>query len=192
LWSSLARNFGVTCYVFWLVRRKYGQTAGDLGLSGRSVWSHVKTGVLGYVAVIPPLLVCFTVLAVVLRFFSVEPEPQSVVQIYLRDSAPNYLLGLTLFVAVLGPVMEEIFFRGFAYAGLRRRFGVWPGVFMSAALFAALHMHWVAFFPILFLGIFLAMLYESSGSLIPSITAHALHNTAMVLVMMGFRSLSSG
>jgi len=192
LLNSLARDLGVACFVIWIVQKRYGQTLADLGFRVRGLWSGIRSGILAYIAVIPPLLVCFMILAVVLRFFSIEPEPQDVVQIYLKDSTQPYLLVLTLFVAVVGPMMEELFFRGFAYAGLRKRFGVWPGAVLSSAVFAALHMHWVAFFPIFFLGMFLAALYETSGSLVPSITAHALHNTVMVGVMLGFRSLSSG
>jgi hypothetical protein len=192
LLNSLARDLGVTCFVVWIVQRRYGQSLQALGFRAQNLWQGIRTGVVAYVAVIPPLVLCFMILAAVLRFFSVEPEPQEVVQIYLKDSTQPYLLVLTLFVAVAGPVMEEIFFRGFAYSGLRKRFGVWPGAVLSSAVFAALHMHWVAFFPIFFLGMFLTALYETSGSLVPSIIAHALHNTVMVVLMLGFRNLSSG
>ena len=192
LLSSLAQDLGVLCFVFWIVRRRYGQTIRDLGFRVRSLWDSVRSGILAYIAMIPPLLLCFAILAAVLHFFSVEPEPQAVVQIYLKASTQPYLLVLTIFIAVLGPVMEEVFFRGFAYAGLRKHLGVWPGAVLSSAVFAALHMHWAAFFPIFFLGMFLTALYETSGSLVPSITAHALHNTVMVCAMIGFRNLSSG
>lgn len=192
LLNSLARDLGVACFVIWIVRKRYGQDLSALGFRVRGLWTGVRSGILAYIAVIPPMLVCFMVLAAALHYFSIEPGPQDVVEIYLKDSTRPILFVLTLFVAIAGPVMEEVFFRGFAYAGLRRRFGVWPGAVMSSALFAALHMHWVAFFPIFFLGMFLAALYEISGSLVPSITAHALHNTVMVGVMLGFRGLSSG
>jgi membrane protease YdiL (CAAX protease family) len=98
---------------------------------------------------------------------------------------------LTFFVAALGPAMEEVFFRGFAYAGLRRRIGAFAGACVSSAAFAALHMHWIAFTPIFLLGLFLAYLYEISGSLVPSITAHALHNVLMVALTLSFKGLSS-
>ncbi len=188
--TSFIRNLMVAAFVIWIVRTKYGQGLAELGFRGNSFWRHVKDGIFSYIAVIPPLLLCFFVLSYLLQIFSVEPEPQQVVQLYLKDSAQPYLVGLTLFVAVLGPVMEELFFRGVAYAGFRKKFGVWPAAVLCSLMFATLHMHWIAFFPIFFLGMFLTMLYEISGSLIPSITAHVLHNTLMVGVMLGFRSLS--
>jgi membrane protease YdiL (CAAX protease family) len=192
LMNSFARDIGVTCFVLWVVLRRYGQSLKELGFRIRPLWGLVKSGILAYVAVIPPLILGFVILSAVMYFFSMEPEPQAVVQIYLKDSTQPYLLFLTFFVAALGPVMEEIFFRGFAYAGLRKRFGVWPGAILSSAVFAALHMNLAAFFPIFFLGMFLAVLYEASGSLVPSITAHMLHNTVMAGLLMGFRNLSSG
>ena len=192
LLNSLARNLGVVCFIVWIVQRRYGHKFTDIGLGIRGFWQHVRTGILAYIAVIPPLALCFVILAAVLKFFSIEPEPQAVVEMYLKESTQPYLIFLTLFVAAAGPVMEELFFRGFAYAGLRKRFGVWPGAVLGSLIFAGFHLHWTAFFPIFFLGMFLTALYQTSGSLVPSITAHVLHNGVMVGVILVFRNISSG
>ena len=113
------------------------------------------------------------------------------VQIYLKPGSGPILFIFTVFVAGLGPVLEEVFFRGFAYPALRERFGIPVSPAFTAAAFAALHMNALAFVPIFLLGLFLCYLYESSGSLVPSISAHVLHNTLMVLVTLGFRALAS-
>ena len=191
LLNSLVRDLCVAAFVWRLVKGRYGQGLRDLGLRFEKAFSHVRTGVLGYVAVVPPLLVVFLAVSAVLRFFSWEPAPQEVVQMYLKRSAEPYLVPLTVFVALIGPAMEELFFRGFAYAGLRKRFGALGGACISSAAFAALHMHWAAFAPIFLLGLLLAYLYECSGSLVPSITAHMLHNLIMVALMLGFKGLSA-
>jgi membrane protease YdiL (CAAX protease family) len=110
---------------------------------------------------------------------------------YLRKGAEPYLIYLTLFVAVLGPVFEEIFFRGFAYPPFRQRFGVrWAMVGVSA-IFALFHMNAILFIPIFLLGVFLVTLYEKTGSLVPSITAHICHNLIMVGLTLGFKNLSN-
>src|SRR5207237_96161 len=124
------------------------------------------------------------------QHFSYEPMPQEVVQVYLRKSMDKYVLPLTLFVTVLGPVIEEIFFRGFTYRAFRRRWGAWVSCAATAGIFAAFHMNVMVFFPIFLLGLFLAFLYEKTGSLVPSIAAHVTHNLIMVCFTLGFKSLS--
>lgn len=191
LQDSLLRDFCAAVFVWGMVRR-HGQSLRDLGVKANDFLKNVKTGMVGYIAVIPPMLVGFMVLAALMNFFSYEPAPQNVVQIYLKKNTGHYLFVLTLFVAVIGPIFEEIFFRGFAYAALKRRLGVVKAMVLTAAVFAGFHMNLTAFVPIFFLGLFLCYLYESTGSLVPSISAHILHNSIMVVMTLGFRSLSGG
>jgi membrane protease YdiL (CAAX protease family) len=47
---------------------------------------------------------------------------------------------------------------------------------ISALLFAILHLNLPAFIPTFAIGLILAFLYHRSGSLVPSIVAHALNN----------------
>ncbi len=188
--NSLLRDLCVVFFV-WRLVRGHGQSLADLGLkSGRFV-QNVKTGVLGYVAMVPPMLVGFVLLAALMHLFSYQPLPQNVVQIYLeKKNTGHYLFLFTLFVAGLGPVLEELFFRGFAYPALKQRIGTAKAMALTAAVFAGFHMSALAFLPVFFLGLFLTYLYESTGSLVPSISAHVLHNTLMVLMTLGFRALS--
>jgi hypothetical protein len=84
---------------------------------------------------------------------------------------------LTLLVgAVIAPLAEEIFFRGFMYGGLRARLGVRWAIIVTALFFAALHFSWEFLIPILILGIFLALLYELTGSLYPGMILHVSNN----------------
>jgi membrane protease YdiL (CAAX protease family) len=62
---------------------------------------------------------------------------------------------------------------------------------LSALFFSFLHTNVIGFVPILMLGIFLAYLREKTGSLIPSITVHVIHNTALASVMFLVRELTS-
>jgi len=189
--ATLTRDIIVAAFVWMLIKARHGQGLRDLGLRFERIPHFIRAGLVGYVAVLPPLLLTFAVVGAVLNLFSVEAPPQNVVQTFLKDSTNVYLMPLTIFVALVAPALEELFFRGFAYAGLRKRFGTWGGAAIASAAFAALHMNAVAFLPIFLLGMFLTYLYESSGSLIPSITAHMLHNGIMVALTLGFKSLSA-
>ncbi|MCG3176247.1 MAG: hypothetical protein MOGMAGMI_01193 [Candidatus Omnitrophica bacterium] len=188
--NSLARNVLVAAYVILLVRRRYAQPVSDLGLAGPGAVRGVGVGLAAYVAALPLLFLTLLAMAALTQALSYEPEPQKVVQIYMKESAERHLPFFTLFVAVLGPMIEEVFFRGFAYPALKARHGAAAAMLGSSIIFAIVHLNLAAFVPIVLLGVFLAYLYERTGSLVPSMAAHATHNTIMVLFTLGFKNLS--
>ena len=96
------------------------------------------------------------------------------------------ILSTAVFVA---PFCEEIFFRGFVFAGLLRRMPLGWAIILSALLFATAHLD-PASFPVLFIiGLALAFLRWRTHSLWPGILLHAINNglgaLAIILVMQG-------
>lgn len=103
-----------------------------------------------------------------------------------------------LLLVVAAPIAEELFFRGFMFAGLRRLTGgdaegpttlasIWPAAVISALVWGSLHLSsgdvGVALQLSAF-GVILAWLYERSGTLWAPILAHAINNTiAFVLLL---------
>lgn len=189
--NSLVRDVIAVAVIVLLVKRRYRTPLSDIGFTARDWKKNLRTGLVGYVAIVPPLLVTLLFMALIAKAFHYEPPPQPVVAIYLRESAPKALLFFTVFVAVCGPIMEELFFRGFAYKALRTRYGVNVAMTVTALLFSLLHMTAIAFVPIFLLGLFLNYLYEKTSSLIPGMAAHMTHNLVMVGCTMAFKSLSS-
>ena len=83
-------------------------------------------------------------------------------------------------LAVVTPVVEEVFFRGFVFAGLVPRLGVGWAILASSAVFSFFHLAVGVLIPIFITGLLLAWLYHRNGSLWPSIIAHAGQNTLAV------------
>jgi membrane protease YdiL (CAAX protease family) len=81
---------------------------------------------------------------------------------------------------ILGPVGEEIFFRGILY-GFFKRWGVILAVALSTLLFVAAHpmSYKGVFAPQVVGGIVFAVAYEIEGSLMVPITVHVLGNMAI-------------
>ena len=90
------------------------------------------------------------------------------------------ILGLS----VGAPIAEEVLFRGVFQRGLERRWGR-PrlALVLSAFIFAGFHLEAVQFPVLLLLGLLFGWLYQRSGSLWPSIVAHATNNLVAVLVL---------
>jgi uncharacterized protein len=89
---------------------------------------------------------------------------------------------MALMIAVVGPVVEEVFFRGALFGGLRAQEGLARptshAVFVSSLLFTIVHVRWQSFAPILLVGLIIAGLRVLSGSLVPAILAHMAFNAA--------------
>ena len=86
-------------------------------------------------------------------------------------------LALALFLgAVIAPIAEETFFRGFLFAGLRKDYPFWIAASVSAVIFAVGHMVPGAILPLCVLGFLFAWLRERTGSIWPSIAMHMLNN----------------
>lgn len=86
-----------------------------------------------------------------------------------------------LILVIWGPIAEEVFFRGFVFAGSVNRLGPRGAAVFSAALFALAHMLVGMIIPVLFTGILLAWLYYKTRSLWTSFIAHAAQNTLAFL-----------
>lgn len=91
---------------------------------------------------------------------------------------------LVILTVVLAPLMEEIFFRGFAYQGFARRWGIVAGITASGILFGSAHFLnpgglYVAW-PIMLIGALFAWGVYYSKSILPSIAAHFLFNGVQI------------
>ncbi len=83
--------------------------------------------------------------------------------------------------AVLAPLVEEIFFRGFLFQGLRARYGWISGMLLSSGIFAIAHLDPVSLIPTFILGNLLAYLYHRSNSVWPGVILHMTVNTLGLL-----------
>ena len=89
-------------------------------------------------------------------------------------------------LVVVTPVVEEVFFRGFVYSGLVPRLGMGWAMVASAVVFSFFHLDVGVFIPIFVTGLLLAWLYQRTGSLWPSIAAHAGQN-ALALALEAYK-----
>jgi len=98
----------------------------------------------------------------------------------LASAGPVMAALILVRACVLAAIGEEILFRGALYTWLRQRRSATTTIVTTAAAFAAIH----SFPPILPLafaiGIGFGWIRERSGSTVPLIIVHALHNALMI------------
>lgn len=162
----------------------------EIGLHWRDFWKNVAWGIGGYLGTLILLAVILVVTSVLSRVFNMDriTPANPAVPILMSSHGFAQRLMVLLLVSVMAPLVEETVFRGILYGAIRRRWGVLPGVLISAAIFASLHRQLpMGFLPIFALGAAFALLYEKRGSLVPGMVAHGLNNGVLfvMLMMMG-------
>lgn len=170
------------------LRVRWKPLAQDLGfLGGRSLAVEAGYGILGYLGTIPLILLAVLITAQIAHFTGQDGSEgvHPIVPLLGRES-DNQLVKAMIFLlaVVIAPITEEIIFRGYFYRFLRSRYDTANSIFISAALFSGIHPQgMVGFFPLLAIGIGLAVLREWRGSIIAPIVMHAFLN-GMTLVIM--------
>jgi uncharacterized protein len=88
------------------------------------------------------------------------------------------------FAVTLGPLMEELFFRGFLYPVIARRLGAFWGIILTALPFGVMHYSqyrsWGAVLIIVLVGIVLTTIRAVTKSVASSFLAHVGYNAALM------------
>jgi len=118
----------------------------------------------------------------------VQPKQEDIgKQLGVCNPGVGIAIFAVLAIVVLAPFAEEIFFRGFFFAGLRQRWSLWPSALLSGAVFGLVHAPTgpTAAIPLAGLGVGLAWLYNKTGSVYPCMLAHFLNNAIAISVVIG-------
>jgi membrane protease YdiL (CAAX protease family) len=180
LWSSAvagAIQFGIFLLLVLLIAR------------GRPVREYValrRPTSWGRAAAIAAVVVLFVWLLGVLMQPVADPgEEQNLIpEGWNADRAEPFAANFVV-VAVLAPVVEELFFRGLGYT-LLEGFGRWAAILVTAIGFATAH-GLVEGFPLLVLfGAGLAYMRSRVASIVPGIIVHMAFNTVVLLAAVRF------
>ncbi len=88
---------------------------------------------------------------------------------------------MVIAVVIVGPVLEEIMFRGYLQSTLTERFSPAVGIVVSAFVFAAFHFQPEAFPLLALIGAACGIAYHVTQSLWPAILLHILNNAAFIV-----------
>lgn len=149
-----------------------------------TTWRWLAIGIsggLGFPLIIDPLIAHVYELAA--HLFGLPSPATSLNSPPLDYHSGLYLVYGLLASGVVGPLAEEILFRGIIYRWLRTRFSVRFGVVASATVFALFHLFYpvMALAAVFLMGVAAAILYQRSGSLWPAIALHSLNNAIVAI-----------
>ena len=115
----------------------------------------------------------------------------------LLNDAPSRI-GIAVFGVTLGPIIEELLFRGFLQPVLVDSMGVFPGILVTSMLFGALHLTqnafiWQSGVLITLVGFVLGVVRHVSGSTRASAITHMSYNALpfLTLILSGIHNSKS-
>jgi CAAX protease family protein len=145
----------------------------QFGLRPTRFWPAV-----GWIAVAFGAFYVFTLVWVAI--LGVSPDDTKLPdELGVKDST-YALLAVAFLVAVVAPMAEEFFFRGFFFGALRNWKGPWPAAIITGLVFGAIHIgsaEAAFLLPLGFFGFCLCLLRERTGSLYPGIALHCMNNS---------------
>jgi membrane protease YdiL (CAAX protease family) len=98
------------------------------------------------------------------------------------ESGWGVLLFQCVMIGVLGPIAEEVLFRGLILQGLLQRMGLVFSVVFSALIFALFHVDVAFFAPLFVMGLVMGGLYVWFRTLWAPILFHVINNSVSVLL----------
>jgi membrane protease YdiL (CAAX protease family) len=108
---------------------------------------------------------------------------QMIVEVFTGSETIGQRVLIIFLAVVLAPIVEEFLFRFFLYGVFKRYCGWFLALALNSLLFAAAHVHFPSFAPLFALGCCLTIAYEWSGSILVSMTMHALFNAVMLTLL---------
>ena len=148
-----------------------------LGL-GPSIRAPVSTAVLGYLAYLGCALLISALLA---------PEQEDITRELGVDEGALGAIAAFFLIVIAAPVAEEIFFRGFMFAGIRSHGSFVVAALVSSAIWGLFHYtgedSWPVVLQLSAFGVILAAVYERTGSIRPTIALHMLNNAIAFAVL---------
>lgn len=111
------------------------------------------------------------------------PVPKSLpIDRYFRDTVGAYMMAV--FGLTFAPLVEELFFRGFLYPAVARRWGMLSGIVVTSALFAFIHASqlahaWAPLLLLFFVGVVLTVMRARTGSVATTFLIHVGYNATL-------------
>ncbi len=157
--------------------KEYGKVSG--WNMGKGFFHEAGAGILGYIAGLPLMAAALFAVSLIVKYTGEMPSHPIVQEI---GGNPLFYL---LLACVWAPVVEETLFRGVFFGYLRGRFSWIPSAILNGLIFAVIHPQGLAAVPVLaVIGFNLCSIREWRGSIIAPVTAHALNNGSLVLLLL--------
>lgn len=177
-------GWGVAAVVIlWMLWKGSKVSPSDLGIRTDRLGRSLVTGFLVLLAVYPLCYGVYFATEAMLKYAGHPPRLHPVLVLVTKYKLMWLTHSLTVIAAVVVPVLEEVFFRGFLQTFFRQHLrNRRIAIVLGAAVFAVAHLGAWESIPAMFvLGLGLGFAYEKTGNLAAPIIGHVLFNGMTML-----------
>lgn len=129
------------------------------------------------------LIVVSIALVIVMSFVGIGTANSKTESLQSQMTFLNFTIGF-ISAAIISPIYEEIFYRGFLYRFFSSRYGILSGMVISSTIFTIVHIPTFNTLPVNFVsGLVFSWVYQRTGSIIPSILIHGIFNGIAVILV---------
>ena len=129
------------------------------------------------------LILSFSVSYIIGAILTYLPGYDGMMDNYLAMFGDIDPIDLILTVAVIGPICEEIIFRGVILEGLLKKYDTTKAILFSSLIFSVIHLQPLQVISTFFIGLILGWIYVKTQSLWVCIGIHIINNLVAVLMM---------
>ena len=162
-------------FVMWLRKEKILNFCGFSRIGRKSI---ALTALIGVALVLP--------VDFIVGFLSIDKLSPGTEKAFNSIFEGNSFFVLLLGIGILGPIVEEILFRGLVFNELRKNMPVALAVVLQGLAFGAYHMNWTQFLYAAPLGILFGLVYLWTRSIWSTILVHIFFNTTGVVIAQYF------
>ena len=168
----------ILSFVFLLLTFKYIKplkapvTRSELGLNNLVTFSDIGlalAGFFGYLAFSAILTALFSIFP---WFNLTENQPL----LYSTLISPSGKILAALALVVVGPILEEVIYRGLIYGKLRKKHSLVTSILIVSILFGFLHGQWNVGVDVFALSVVACLMRETTGTIYAGIILHILKN----------------
>ncbi|MDL4839878.1 CPBP family intramembrane glutamic endopeptidase [Aquibacillus rhizosphaerae] len=168
--------FMLGVYVFAIMPNNLSWKEVGLRRFSSSYWKAI----IGWTIVL--IVISIAMVVVMEDLLGVGPNSTKTDSLQSSVTLLNFFIGF-ISAAIISPVYEEIFYRGFLYRFIRSKYGIAVGMLSSSFIFMIIHIPTFNTLPVNFVsGLIFAWTYEKSGSVFPAMIIHGLFNGIAVIV----------
>lgn len=121
--------------------------------------------------------------ALIYPFYSLVPVDENLIKTF--EILSKYPVFLFITVSIAAPIIEEIFFRGFLFKGLLKKYSPKFAIIFSSLIFGVIHGNFHQFITASLLGMLIAYVYYKTDSIYLAIFMHFINNTLADFILFG-------
>ncbi|MCQ9205288.1 MAG: CPBP family intramembrane metalloprotease [Omnitrophica bacterium] len=142
-----------------------------------------------YSAILPVTLISLLINAFIAKKMGIGYSPNPAIEIFFLLKNKILLSTLIIQVVLLGPIAEELFFRGFIYKLTKNKYSFLVSAGLTSIFFSLIHRVPYNILPLFVLSLALCYVYEKTQNILAPFILHFVHNFVSVCFFLAIKEL---